>query len=113
MPIKTLDVYLNQTLTGQLSIDSYGDMLFDYDENYLSAAGSLPLSHSLPLQKKTYAERECRPFFNGILPESHLRASIARQLGISEKMISLYWLPLVANVPALLVCCLLHCILLI
>ncbi|KTC94096.1 type II toxin-antitoxin system HipA family toxin [Legionella erythra] len=85
MPIKTLDVYLNQTLTGQLSIDSYGDMLFDYDENYLSAAGSLPLSHSLPLQKKTYAERECRPFFNGILPESHLRASIARQLGISEK----------------------------
>ncbi|KTD48850.1 HipA protein, DNA binding regulator [Legionella rubrilucens] len=85
MQIKTLDVYLNQTLTGELSIDNDGDMLFVYDENYLGAKESLPLSQSLPLQKKAFAAKECRPFFNGILPESHLRASIARQLGISER----------------------------
>ena len=80
-----LDVYLNQTLTGQLSIDAQGDMLFVYDSDYIDNKKNQPLSQSLPLQKQPYDARQCRPFFNGILPEAHLRVAIARHLGISEK----------------------------
>lgn len=80
-----LDVYLYQNLIGNLSIDDYGEMAFVYNDNYIDNKNNPPLSQSLPLQKKIYVAKECRPFFSGILPEAHLRASIARQLGISEK----------------------------
>src|SRR5262249_11347716 len=80
-----LDVYLNQTITGQLSIDAHGDMAFVYDEHYLENRKNRPLSRSLPFQKTPYWAKQCRPFFSGLLPEAHLRTSIARQLGISEK----------------------------
>lgn len=80
-----LDVYLNQILTGQLSIDKYGDMSFAYEKNYLENENNPPISYSLPVQKESYTTRQCRPFFSGLLPEAQLRATIARQLGISEK----------------------------
>ncbi|KTD35463.1 hypothetical protein Lmor_0910 [Legionella moravica] len=80
-----LDVYLNQILTGQLSIDAHGDMSFAYDDYYLENKKNPPLSHSLPLQKNMYSMKQCRPFFSGLLPEAHMRTAIARQLSISEK----------------------------
>jgi serine/threonine-protein kinase HipA len=80
-----LDVYLNQTLTGLLSIDAHSDMVFVYDDHYIEDKKNLPLSQSLPLQNQPYETKQCRPFFSGILPEAHFRASIARHLGISEK----------------------------
>jgi len=49
-----LDVYLNQTLTGQLSIDIHGDMTFVYDDYYLENNKNAPLSHSLPVKKTPY-----------------------------------------------------------
>lgn len=80
-----LDVYLNQKLTGQLSIDADGDMRFAYHHHYLENEKNLPLSRSLPLQETPFTMKQCRPFFSGLLPEAHLRSTIARQLGISEK----------------------------
>lgn len=80
-----LDVYLNQALAGQLSMDTHGDMSFVYDDGYLEHKKNLPLSHSLPVQKPPYSTKQCRPFFSGLLPEAHMRTAIARQLGISEK----------------------------
>lgn len=85
-----LDIYLNQTLAGQLRIDTHGEMSFVYDEGYLENNKNLPLSHSLPLQQAPYSTKQCRPFFSGLLPEAHMRTAIARQLGISEKMILPY-----------------------
>lgn len=85
MKNQILDVYLNQTLTGRLSIDAHGEMAFSYDPHYINNKKNLPLSQSLPLQEQPYEARQCRPFFNGILPEAHIRTSIARHLGISEK----------------------------
>lgn len=82
---RKLDVYLHQNLIGCLSIDSHGDMAFSYALAYASNQQNLPLSQSLPLQAEAFDAKQCRPFFSGILPEAHLRASIARQLGISEK----------------------------
>jgi len=43
------------------------------------------LSQSLPLAKKRFNKRECRPFFAGILPEEAKREIIARNLGISAR----------------------------
>jgi len=80
-----LAVYLYKTLTGTLSISTIGDMLFTYDPAYCENKKNLPLSQSLPLRETPYDAQQSRPFFSGILPEAHLRASIARQLGISEK----------------------------
>jgi serine/threonine-protein kinase HipA len=80
-----LHVYLHETHAGQLSIDTHGDMVFIYDEHYVGNEMSIPLSRSLPLQQTPYLMKQCRPFFSGLLPEAHLRTSIAHQLGISEK----------------------------
>lgn len=85
MKINKLDVYLHQTLTGQLSIASTGELSFRYDESYLHQTQSPPLSFSLPLSDKNYSAVQCRPFFSGLLPEANLRSALARQLGISEK----------------------------
>lgn len=82
---RNLDVYLNQTLIGELSIDRQGDMAFTYQQIYAENKKNQALSQSLPLQTTSYDTKQCRPFFSGILPEAHLRSSIARQLGISEK----------------------------
>ena len=82
---RKLDVYLHQNLIGYLSIDSHGDMAFSYTPIYAINKQNLALSQSLPLQAEAFDAKQCRPFFSGILPEAHLRASIARQLGISEK----------------------------
>ncbi len=80
-----LDVYLNQLLVGLLSIDAQGDMSFVYNDEYRENKNNRSLSHSLPVQKKPYSMKQCRPFFSGLLPEAHMRTAIARQLGISEK----------------------------
>ncbi len=81
---RKLDVYLHQTLIGSLVIDLQGDMTFTYDQAYACHQQNMPLSQSLPLKMDAYNAKQCRPFFSGILPEAHLRGSIARQLGISE-----------------------------
>lgn len=85
MKISKLDVYLNQILIGQLSIDKHGDMLFVYTDHYVQDKKNPPLSQSLPLKTQIYTARQCRSFFSGLLPEAHLRTIIARQLGFSEK----------------------------
>jgi serine/threonine-protein kinase HipA len=80
-----LNVYLYKKLTGQLKMDDHGELSFTYDDHYLKDKSNPPLSHSLPIQKKPFITKFCRPFFGGLLPEAHMRTAIARQLGISEK----------------------------
>lgn len=80
-----LAVYLHQKLVGQLRVDRHGDMTFTYELHYLENEKNPLLSRSLPLQKDSFTMKQCRPFFSGLLPEANLRATIARQLGISKK----------------------------
>lgn len=81
---KTLNVYLNYDIVGHLLLDDSGQMLFDYVESWLGNPKAVPLSHSLPLQKKQFKRKECRGFFAGILPEEGKREMVARNLGISK-----------------------------
>ena len=82
---KTLDVYLHSGLAGHLVQDDHGQMKFEYAEEWLANTNAIPLSHSLPLRSEPYAERDCRGFFGGLLPEEHKRVLIARNLGISAR----------------------------
>ena len=59
-------------------------MTFQYASSWLDHPESVPLSHSLPLRKRRFSQRECRPYFGGVLPEGPNRTQIARALGVSE-----------------------------
>lgn len=79
----TLDVYLHEHLIGHLLQDEHGQTLFEYAQNWLKHANAIPLSLSLPLREGQFGERECRPFFAGLLPDEAKRRLIAHNLGIS------------------------------
>lgn len=57
---RTLDVYLQKDLVGQLIQDDGGQMVFDYGEGWLNRAGACALSHSLPLRRERFTRKECR-----------------------------------------------------
>jgi serine/threonine-protein kinase HipA len=80
---KLLDVYLHENIVGELKQDNDGQILFTYSDHWLNNPNAAQISHSLPLQKKSFKRKECRAFFSGILPEADQRKLIARNLGIS------------------------------
>lgn len=82
--MRNLDVYLHGELTGQLTLRDTGQMAFRYAESWLDNPSAMPLSHSLPLRSERFPERDCAPFFGGVLPEGRARSVLARMLGISE-----------------------------
>lgn len=62
---------LEQTTTGKLQ--------FTYDDD-----SNFAISNSLPLEKKTFPDKECKPYFNGLLPESDIvRQHIGKMFGIN------------------------------
>lgn len=79
----TLDVYLHAHLAGHLVQDEHGQTLFTYSPGWLAHPHAIPLSLSLPLQQGPFGERQGKPFFAGVLPDSAKRTLIARNLGIS------------------------------
>jgi len=83
--LRTLDVYLQRDLVGQLIQDENGQLAFYYTESWLNNAKAVPLSHSLLLRKEKFSRNECRGFFAGILPDESKREIIAKNLGISAK----------------------------
>jgi serine/threonine-protein kinase HipA len=82
---KQLDVYLHDSLAGQLEQDKHGRISFAYDSSWLNQPKSVPLSHSLPLRAERYQGKECQGFFAGVLPEEQNREIIASILGISAR----------------------------
>ena len=82
---KQLDVYLHDSLAGQLEQDKHGRVSFGYDSSWLNQPNSVPLSYSLPLRAERYQGKECQGFFAGVLPEEQNREIIASILGISAR----------------------------
>lgn len=58
--------------------------LFIYDEGYLAAANTIPLSNSLPLRPEPFNESKFRPYFEGLLAEGVSRQALIAQLQIPE-----------------------------
>lgn len=83
MMAKISDVYLQKKIIGELKQDDDGQLKFSYLSSWLEDPDAMAISCSLPLEKKTFAQKECRAFFSGILPEANQRELIAKNLGIS------------------------------
>jgi len=81
---KTLNVWWAGEIVGALAIDRYGEMGFAYAPEWLADAGKPALSFSLPKRPEPFSRRECRPFFEGLLPEEGQRIAVAGALGLSQ-----------------------------
>lgn len=79
-----LNVFFGNKKAGSLESTENRGVIFVYDENYLNDKNSVPLSASLPLQKEEFSQKQCIPFFSGLLPEEDSRKKIADYLHISE-----------------------------
>lgn len=78
-----LFVYLFDELVGTLSTTDNRGLTFSYEKVYIERKGSA-LSLSLPLQEKEFSQKECLPYFVGLLPEGEVKRKIAQTLHISE-----------------------------
>ena len=81
---RTLDVWWDGRIVGQLTQDSDGALGFAYGPEWLRQEGAPALSVSLPRREEPFSRRECRPFFGGLLPEESQRDAVARVLGVSR-----------------------------
>jgi serine/threonine-protein kinase HipA len=77
-----LDVYLNETLVGELQQEG-GELAFRYAPGYLNVPAPLPLSRHLPLGSEEFSDAATRAFFANLLPEGGMREQVARALGLS------------------------------
>ena len=59
-------------------------MRFAYDAGWLADPAAAALSVSLPKRPEPYPPRQCRPFFEGLLPEGAQRDAVASALGVSR-----------------------------
>ncbi|RRQ22742.1 type II toxin-antitoxin system HipA family toxin [Thiohalobacter thiocyanaticus] len=82
---QALSVYLRTERVGRLWLDAGRRFIFQYDPDWLANPGAVPLSLQLPLQPEAFEDDRARPFFANLLPESDLRRTIARRLGLSEQ----------------------------
>ncbi|MBR1373694.1 HipA N-terminal domain-containing protein, partial [bacterium] len=79
MSEKQLSVRLYGNPIGVLKQDEAGKISFSYNPD-----ASFAISHSLPLQTKPFEEKQCLPFFNGLLPENEeTRKTLASMFRIS------------------------------
>lgn len=77
----TLDVFLHRDRVGRLKRHEGAQLEFTYEPAW--AEDGEPLSLSLPLQRESFADGECRPFFSGLLPEGRFLKAVARALHVS------------------------------
>lgn len=78
-----LSVYFGEKLAGHLSSTAENGIVFSYDASYLRA-GLPPISLSLPLNTVEYSQKQCLPFFEGLLPEGDVKRRISEFLHVSE-----------------------------
>lgn len=81
---RTLLVLWDGVVLGSLQVNEHGQMRFTYAAAWLADASRPAISFSLPKQEQPFKQRQCRPFFAGLLPEESQREVIAGALGISK-----------------------------
>jgi serine/threonine-protein kinase HipA len=72
-------------VVGTLRVNQHGEMRFTYSPEWLAESSRPAISFSLPKQAEPFKQRQCRPFFAGLLPEESQRDAIAAALGISTR----------------------------
>lgn len=82
--MRTLDVWWDGQLVGELTQDQNGEIGFTYAPAWLARDDAPALSASLPKRAQAFSRRECRAFFAGLLPEGSQRDAAAQALGVSR-----------------------------
>ena len=78
---RALTVWWEGAVVGSLTADRHGAMRFVYDGNWVADPAAPALSVSLPKRREPFPPRQCRPFFEGLLPEGAQRDAVASALG--------------------------------
>ena len=77
---RLLSVRLYGKEIGILEQNSSGKIKFTYNDD-----NKIAISNSLPLSNKSFDDKECRPYFNGLLPESDsVRKYLGKIFGINS-----------------------------
>lgn len=79
-----LEVFLHADRVGFLERLPGAELRFTYERSWVDRRG-VPLSLSLPLRVEPYEDRECRPFFTGLLPEGDFLKAVARAFQVSAE----------------------------
>ena len=82
---KSLAVWWDQDIVGTLKLNRTGRLSFGYSPEWLMNPGQPAVSLSLPKREQRFSERECRPFFAGLLPEDEQLDIVAAALGLSKQ----------------------------
>jgi serine/threonine-protein kinase HipA len=82
---RTLSVWWERAVVGTLQVNQHGEMRFAYAVDWLADSSRPAISFSLPKRPEPFKQRQCRPFFVGLLPEESQRDLIAGALGISKR----------------------------
>ncbi|MFA7368958.1 MAG: HipA N-terminal domain-containing protein [Kiritimatiellales bacterium] len=69
--MRRAEIYLFNRPAGILEEHDQG-YRFSYSSEYVSSAGAMPVSLSLPLQHEPYEDKRLFPFFDGLIPEGWL-----------------------------------------
>ena len=80
----SLDVYVNDTLAGNLQ-QRHGKLTFTYAPAWINSEAFMPLSVTMPPQSGKYSDDVARPFFENLLPEGEIRAAIAKLKQVSAR----------------------------
>lgn len=76
--MKSLSVFMNGYLVGQLIQEKSGANIFRYDSRWLNTSGARPVSLSMPLRTAEYAGEVVFNFFDDLLPDNReIRERIA------------------------------------
>ena len=81
---RALSVWWDGRVAGTLKLTETGSLSFAYSAEWLADPSTPPLSVSLPKRDRRFSDRECRPFFAGLLPEHGQRDAVAAALGLSK-----------------------------
>jgi len=83
---KTLAVLLEGRAIGAVTQNAAGSLAFEYDEGWIEAGPGIPLSLSMPLQRRRHGDDAIAPFMWGLLPDNETTLQrLGREFGVSPR----------------------------
>ncbi len=82
--MRTVDVYLDNRLAGQLTERNRDDYEFAYNAQYLADPETPAIALSLPKREEPYRSSRIFPFFTNLLPEGSNRKAMCTAFKVDE-----------------------------
>lgn len=81
---KSALVYYDGKMAGLIKKTEEG-YVFEYAQEYINSPEAIPISLTMPLEKKKFESTKLFPFFDGLLPEGWLLNITSRALKIDKE----------------------------